>query len=362
MKYSIDKTAGQPAYLQLYQQLRQDIVDGSLPSGAKLPSKRLLAAELGISVITVEHALALLADEGYIYPRPRSGYYASFGGSAPTQPLPKAAVKDMSAPVSVPEDFPFSTLSKLMRRVLSDYGERILVKSPNSGCMELRQAIGDYLARSRGIRVRPEQVIVGSGAEYLYGQVVQLLGRDPVYGLEDPCYDRIRRVYEANGAVCAGLKMGEDGIETAALVNCKAGVLHVTPYQSFPSGVTATAAKRHEYAAWADKRNAYIVEDDYASELFVSARQVDTVFSLAPERTIYMNTFSKTLAPSMRTGYMVLPEGLLPEYEKKLGFYSCTVPVFDQIVLAEFIRGGDLERYINRRRRRLRQQMQKGAG
>ena len=261
----------------------------------------------------------------------------------------------------MPEDFPFSTLSKLMRRVLSDYGERILVKSPNSGCMELRQAIGDYLARSRGIRVRPEQVIVGSGAEYLYGLVVQLLGREPVYGLEDPCYDRIRRVYEANGAVCAGLKMGEDGIETAALVNCKAGVLHVTPYQSFPSGVTATAAKRHEYAAWADKRNAYIVEDDYASELFVSAKQVDTVFSLAPERTIYMNTFSKTLAPSMRTGYMVLPEGLLPEYEKKLGFYSCTVPVFDQIVLAEFIRGGDLERYINRRRRRLRQQMQKSG-
>ena len=362
MKYSIDKTAGQPAYLQLYLQLRQDIIEGSLPSGTKLPSKRLLAAELGISVITVEHALALLADEGYVYPRPRSGYYASFGGSVPAQPLPKAAVKDMSVPVSVPEDFPFSTLSKLMRRVLSDYAERILVKSPNSGCMELRQAIADYLARSRGIRVRPEQVIVGSGAEYLYGLVVQLLGRELIYGLEDPCYDRIRRVYEANGAVCVGLKMGEDGIETAALGCCKAGVLHVTPYQSFPSGVTATAAKRHEYAAWASERNAYIVEDDYASELFVSAKQVDTVFSLAPERTIYMNTFSKTLAPSMRTGYMVLPEGLLPEYEKKLGFYSCTVPVFDQIVLAEFIRGGDLERYINRRRRRLRQQMQKAGG
>ena len=337
--------------MQLYQQLRQDIIEGSLPSGAKLPSKRLLAAELGISVITVEHALALLADEGYVYPRPRSGYYASFGGSVPAQPLPKAAVKDMSVPVSVPEDFPFSTLSKLMRRVLSDYAERILVKSPNSGCMELRQAIADYLARSRGIRVRPEQVIVGSGAEYLYGLVVQLLGRELIYGLEDPCYDRIRRVYEANGAVCAGLKMGEDGIETAALGCCKAGVLHVTPYQSFPSGVTATAAKRHEYAAWASERNAYIVEDDYASELFVSAKQVDTVFSLAPERTIYMNTFSKTLAPSMRTGYMVLPEGLLPEYERKLGFYSCTVPMLEQYVIASLLSDGSFERHINKIRR-----------
>ena len=360
MKYSIDKTAGKPAYLQLYLQLRQDILDGGLPEGAKLPSKRTLASELGLSVITVEHALALLADEGYASPRPRSGYYASFGGSVQAQPLPRAAVEHMSAPVSVPADFPFSTLSKLMRRVLSDYGERILVKSPNSGCMELRLAIADYLARSRGIKVRAEQVIVGSGSEYLYGLVVQLLGRERVYGLEEPCYDRIRRVYEANGAVCAGLKMGGEGIESAALSGCDAGVLHVTPYQSFPSGVTATAAKRHEYAAWARERNAVIVEDDYASELFVSSKQVDTVFSLAPERTIYMNTFSKTLAPSMRTGYMVLPERFIPAYEEKLGFYSCTVPVFDQYVLAEFIRGGDLERYINRCRRRLRQQMQRG--
>ena len=138
-------------------------------------------------------------------------------------------------------------------------------------------------------------------------------------------------------------------------------MLHVTPYHSFPSGVTAPAHKRHEYAAWAREKGAVIVEDDYASELFISSKQIDTVFSLAPERTIYVNSFSKTLAPSMRTGYMVLPEGLLAEYERKLGFYSCTVPVFDQYVLAEFIRSGDLERYINRRRRKLRQQMQKST-
>ena len=361
MKYSLDKKAGKPAYLQLYMLLRQDIVDGSLPEGSKLPSKRTLAAELGVSVITVEHALALLLDEGYACARPRSGYYAAFGGRAHPQPMPRAQVKDMSARVSAPEDFPFSSLSKLMRRVLSDYGERILISSPNSGCMELRLAIAEYLARSRGIKVRAEQVVVGSGAEYLYGLVVQLLGRERVYALEDPCYDKIRRVYEANGAECVGLKMGADGIESDALAAFEGGVLHVTPYHSFPSGVTAPAHKRHEYAAWAREKGAVIVEDDYASELFISSKQIDTVFSLAPERTIYVNSFSKTLAPSMRTGYMVLPEGLLAEYERKLGFYSCTVPVFDQYVLAEFIRSGDLERYINRRRRKLRQQMQKST-
>ncbi len=361
MKYSIDKKAGKPAYLQLYMQLRQDIVDGSLPEGSKLPSKRTLAAELDISVITVEHALALLVDEGYACARPRSGYYAAFGGTVHPQPVPKAAVEDMSASVSAPEDFPFSSLSKLMRRVLSEYGERILIRSPNSGCMELRTAIAEYLARSRGIKVRAEQVVVGSGSEYLYGLVVQLLGRERAYALEKPCYDKIRKVYEANGAVCVGLKMGMDGIASGELSSCHAGVLHVTPYHSFPSGVTATAPKRHEYAAWARAKDAFIVEDDYSSELFISSKQIDTVFSLAPERTIYMNTFTKTLAPSMRTGYMVLPEQLLSEYERKLSFYSCTVPVFDQYVLAEFIRGGDLERYINRRRRKLRQQMQKST-
>lgn len=359
MKYSVDKKAGEPAYLQLYKQLRQDIVGGSIADGDKLPSKRMLAAELGISVITAEHAFELLVDEGYVRPAQRSGYYASFGGAVQPQPLPRAAVKDMSAPATAPADFPFSTLSKLMRRVLSDYGERILIKSPNSGCMELRCAIADYLARSRGINVRPEQVVIGSGAEYLYGLVVQLLGREREYGIEDPSYEKIGKVYELNGARCVKLKMGGEGIEQEALSNCCAGVLHVTPYHSFPSGVTATAAKRHEYAAWAEENKAVIVEDDYASELFVSSRQVDTVFSLAPERVIYMNTFSKTLAPSMRTGYMVLPEALLDSFKEKLGFCSCTVPVFDQYVLAEFIRGGELERYINRRRRKLRQQMQK---
>lgn len=361
MKYSLDKMAGKPAYLQLYMLLRQDIVDGSLPEGSKLPSKRTLAAELGISVITVEHALALLVDEGYACAKPRSGYYAAFGGTVHPQTMPRTQVKDMSAQVSAPEDFPFSSLSKLMRRVLSDYGERILISSPNSGCMELRLAIAEYLARSRGIKVRAEQVVVGSGAEYLYGLVVQLLGRERVYALEDPCYDKIRRVYEANGAECVGLKMGADGIKSEALAACGGGVLHVTPYHSFPSGVTAPAHKRHEYAAWAREKGAVLVEDDYASELFISSKQIDTVFSLAPERTIYVNSFSKTLAPSMRTGYMVLPEGLLEEYERRLGFYSCTVPVFDQYVLAEFIRSGDLERYINRRRRKLRQQTQKST-
>jgi len=358
MKYTVKENSGRAAYLQIYDQLRQDIIEGILPQGTKLPSKRFLATELGVSVITVEHAYALLVDEGYALSRQRSGYFVDFGGTGYREmPVRRAAVEQMSAayPKAL-EDFPFSVLAKTMRKVLSDYAERILIKSPNMGSMELREAISAYIARSRGLRVMPEQIVIGSGAEYLYGLVVQLLGRDKVFGLEDPSYEKIRQVYEANGAVCRMLSIAEDGISTEALNSCDAAVLHVTPFHSFPSGVTASAAKRREYAAWAGKNSTFIVEDDYASEFASSTKQIETVFSLAPERVIYINTFSKTLAPSMRTGYMILPERLMKEYRDRLNFYSCTVPVYEQYVLAEFINSGDLERCINRRRRKERRQ------
>ncbi|MBR1456839.1 MAG: PLP-dependent aminotransferase family protein [Oscillospiraceae bacterium] len=356
MKYVIEKHGRESAYVQLYKQLREDVVNGVLPAGAKLPSKRLLAEELELSVITVEHAYALLVDEGYAEARPRSGYYAAFGGSPGGAAPRRAALEEMSAGAAArTEDFPFSVWARTMRAVLSDYDRRILIKSPNAGCPELRGAISAYLARSRGLSVRPEQIVIGSGAEYLYGLVVQLLGRDRLFALEDPCYEKIRRVYEANGARCELLPMGEDGIRSEALRRCAAGVLHVTPFHSFPSGVTASAAKRHEYAAWAGTHGAFIVEDDYDAEFASLTRQIETIFSLAPDRVLYVNTFSKILAPSMRTGFLVLPEPLLPLYAEKLDFYSCTVPVYDQYVLAEFIDAGHLERYINRRRRKLRE-------
>lgn len=353
MKYSVDPRAGERAYMQIYAQLREDIVSGVLPLGSRLPSKRLLAGELGVSLVTVEHAYALLCDEGYARSRERSGYFVAFGGSAPAVSAPYAPAETVEL-VGAPEDFPFSALARTMRRVLADYDRRILSKAPAQGCTELRQALSAYLARSRGIRVDPGQIVVGSGAEYLYSLIVQLLGRDRVFALEEPGWQKIRQVYEANGARCEALPIGEDGIGSKALAECSASALHVTPFNSYPSGVTAPAAKRHEYALWARARGGYVIEDDYDSEFSSGPRQIETVFSFAPESVIYVNTFTKTLAPAMRTAYMVLPEPLLGTYREKLGFYSCSVPVFEQLVLAEFINRGELERYINRRRRKLR--------
>ena len=185
------------------------------------------------------------------------------------------------------------------------------------------------------------------------GLVVQLLGRGCMFALEDPSYEKIRLVYEANGADCVMLKMGADGIRSDALFGCAAGALHVTPYHSFPSGVTASASKRHEYAAWAEERGAYIIEDDYDSEFSAAAKQVETIFSVAPERVIYINTFSKTFAPSMRMGYMLLPSPLIRDSAARLGFYFSPVPVFEPLGLAAFVDNGAFDRYTKRRRREM---------
>ena len=338
------------AYRQLYFQLKDALAAGVYPAGSRLPSKRALAADLGVSVITVEHALALLSDEGWIEARERSGFYALPNG--PVINAPRAALEEMSLPRSVPEDFPFNALARIMRRTLAEKGERILAKSPALGTMELRGAICRYLARSRSLDVDAGQILIGSGAEALYALVVQLLGRETVFALEDPGWDKIRLVYEANGAACVSLPLGGDGIEDKALSACRAGALHVTPYRSYPSGITASGAKRSAYAAWAVERGAWLIEDDYSAELAVPRGRIETLSALLPEQTLYLSTFSKTVAPSFRTGYLVLPRRLMAEYRERLGFYSCSVPVYDQYVLAEFIDSGELERSLMRRRKK----------
>ncbi len=357
MKETAGPAAAQSAYLRLYHRLRNEIVAGVYPNGSKLPSKRLLAEGAGVSLVTAEHAYAILCDEGYVEARERSGYFVIYraGDCFPVGLAERARVEPPERPVE--SEFPFSVLARTMRRVLSDCGAALLVKSPNNGCAALRQALADYLARSRGIRVKPSQLVIGSGAEYLYGLVVQLLGRERVYGVESPSYEKIRRVYQANGVAVDPLRLGADGVRTDELARTRATVLHVTPFHSFPSGVTASAGKRAEYIRWASERDGYIVEDDFDSEFTLSSKAEDTVFSLEPERSvIYVNTFSKTIAPSIRVGYMVLPPSLLDAFERTVGFYSCTVPLYEQYVLAELLRSGDFERHLNRVRRSRRKQ------
>ena len=353
MKYTIDKANGL-AYLQLYHQLRDDIISGAFGYNSKLPSKRVLSEKTGASIITVEHSYALLCDEGYAESRERSGYYVIFhaddGFAAPANSCSMQPTVFYPSPLQ--PDFPFSLLSKTMRRVLAVYKEKLLEKAPNAGYTELRAALNHYLARNRAIYVDVEQIIIGSGAEYLYGLIIELLGRSRIIAIESPSYNKIEQVYRAAEIRYEALPLTDEGIDSIALSTATANVLHTTPYRSFPSGVTATASKRYEYLRWASGGDRYIIEDDFESEFSVSTKPMETLFALSTqENVVYLNTFSKTISPSIRTAYMVLPPKLAALFDEKLGFYSCTVPTFEQYTLTELINSGDFERHINRVRR-----------
>lgn len=344
---------GKPLYERVYENVKKDIIAGKLKEKTKLPSKRAFAERLNVSVITVDAAYRLLIDEGYVYSKERSGFYvgATSGERIKESSAGGYAVNRVE---EVKVDFRFSSLSKIMRKVITDYDRLLLIKPPAFGCEELRRAISDYLYRYRGMEADYENIIIGSGSEYFYGIIVSLLGRDRVYGVEDPSYEKISAVIRAEGAKCEFLKMGANGILTEELKKAKASVLHVTPFNSYPTGVTADYRKRMEYIEWAKSKNGYVVEDDIDSEFAVGAKPVETVYSLSGKQSvIYLNTFSKSIAPSVRMGYMILPDELLKEYKEKFGFYSCTVPSFDQYVMAEFIGGGHFERHLNRIRRKL---------
>lgn len=378
MNIKIDNKAEKPAYIQLYEGLVKNIVDGVYPYGSKLPSKRTIAADTETSVITVEHAITLLNEEGYTKSKERSGVFVIFkdedfiGNKLENRINDKGANKanansDYNAYDKGDEekneekkgDFPISVLNKTIRKILLDYGDKLLIKSPNYGCVELKNEICFYLARSRGIHIQSQQVIIGSGAEYFYGLIAQFLGHQKYVALENPSYNKIRLVYESFGLVCDMLDLSDNGISSENLEKTKAKLLHVTPFNSYPSGITADISKKNEYLNWARKRNGIIIEDNFDSELTVSRKLEEPLFSMASDvNVIYINTFSRTIAPSMRIGYMILPRDLVEEFNKKLGFYSCTVPIFEQYLIMELLKNGEFERHINRVRRKKRNDIQ----
>ena len=343
-------------YLLIYKYIKKQILCGEYEAGTKLPSKRVTADKYSCSVITVETAYNMLIEEGYITTKERSGYYVNRINTPESCADKKRHIQFdyLEHPIVDynTHDFEYSLWFKTIRKVIAEKGQELFIKSPNMGCAILRNAIADYLYRYRGMVAPPAQIIIGSGAEQLYEIVVNILGRTRTYGIENPSYSRIEAVYTSTGVNIKKLKMGADGIESMALQNEKIDVLHVTPFRSFPTNITVSVAKRYEYMHWA-KDGKYIVEDDFNSEFFKPGQPTETLYSLdTNESVLYMNTFSKSLSPSMRIGYMILPKHLLTVYEEKLGEFSCSVPVLDQYILAEYISSGNFERHLNRERRK----------
>lgn len=362
LTYSLEERGDLPLYDYLSRRIKEDIWAGVLKPGEKLPSKRALARNLEVSVVTVENAYAQLVAEGYLYTREKSGYFVSAleTGARPaparTMPLPEEPegewLLDLRSGGSGTEGFPFAVWARLLRRVISDEGERLLKVSPHSGVPELRQAIVGYLRQFRGIDVSPEQVVVGAGTEYLYNLIVQLLGRDKVFGLEQPGYPKAGKVYALNGAKCVPLTMDEQGVRVESVEDSGAQVIHLSPSHQFPSGVVTPIARRQSLLRWAQKgEGRYIIEDDYDSELRLGGKPIPTLQSIdISEKVIYMNTFTKTLASTVRISYMILPRPLLEQFYQKLSFYSCTVSNFEQYTLDLFIKEGYFEKHINRLR------------
>ncbi len=344
----------QPKYITLYEEIREAIVNGSFPYGSKIPSKRTLADTKNLSLISVEHACELLIEEGYIEPRTRSGYYVIYRDSD-FMHVEKTQPQKETVSASDEYVFPLSVYTSAVRSVLSEKGGEILNRTEGRGCHEIRSAIASYLNRSRGMHIHPDQVVIGAGSEYLYSLIVQLLGRDRLYAIEDPCYENIIRMYEHNDVKTDHLKLGTNGIQSEELKRTEASVLHVTPYHSYPSGRSTDASKRMEYIRWAEKRDAFIVEDDYESEFSPLLKAQETLFSMEPlEHVIYLNSFTRTIAPSMRVGYMILPEKYTEEFLKRIASSSCTVSSLSQYVISKLLNDGSFERHINRVRRKLR--------
>ena len=449
----LHKNKSTPLYMQIYSYIKSEVLARRLKAGNKLPSKRALAAQLGISTITIEGAYGQLMAEGYIYAKAKSGYYISplesiqqaddsaadffqhntlgdaqlFSGpekisyeSGYTDNMPGAsgnvnmaglsnspstsgifvpsslqstntalynasseissrssitstspistisskgrmihestaqtlcATIDLSSNNILPESFPFSIWTKLMRHTMSENQALLLTKSPTAGIYSLRCAIAEHLLRFRGMHIQPEQIIIGAGTEYLYELIIKLIGRDKIYCVEDPGYHKLQRIYTDNGACCFSLPIDQQGMSVSALNAVRCDVIHISPSHHFPTGIITPVSRRYELLGWATSGQRHIIEDDYDTEFRLVGKPIPSLFSMdMSSKVIYMNTFSKSLTSTIRISYMVLPMPLMEEFNRRLGYLSCTVSTFEQYTLAEFINQGYFERHINRMR------------
>lgn len=359
LTYNFEKQSKQSLYEQLYRFIKADILNGKLKSGEKLPSKRALSENLKLSVITVESAYGQLIAEGYIYAIQKKGYFVSVIEIPETIKRTALVEKQNNAPTyfmdfvtnNISYDlFPFTVWTKILRNVILNEGTKLLQPMQYNGVYELRKSIASYLYHFRGIEVDAEQIIIGAGTEFLYNLIIQLIGQDKIYGVEDPSYTKITKIYNVNKVAYKHIKVTSDGLSIEELNKSDANVVHISPSHHFPTGIVMPIAKRQELLKWANENEErYIIEDDYDTEFRFVGKPIQSLISIdEKEKVIYINTFSKSLAPSIRISYMVLPNKLLEKYKTELGFYSCTVASFEQYTLAKFISDGYFEMHINR--------------
>ena len=370
---------GECLYQQIYEYIKKEIRVGKLLKDEKLPSTRSLAEYLQVARSTVEFAYGQLLAEGYIVARPCRGYFVAeienlvdlSGAEKEDKTVfdkaeagrKKEAVKrvtdlekyryDFSPHAISMKDFPFATWKRIHREILVEGSSEIFALGDAQGDYELRQTISRYLHSARGVTCRPEQIIVGAGTDYLLMLLEKILEKPVTIAMENPTYRRAYRVFSSFAYEIETLSMDENGISMEALYRSKAQIAYIMPSHQYPTGIVMPIGRRLELLNWAEQaEDRFLIEDDYDSEFRYKGKPIPALqASDRSGKVIYMGTFSKSIAPAIRVGYMVLPPILLEAYKKKCGFYASTVSRIDQKILNEFIKNGHFERYLNKMRK-----------
>ena len=359
-------------YEKIYSDFVREIRTGSLKAGSKLPSVRQCAAENGVSINTVLGAYGMLVSEGYVTSREKSGFFVSefeeLLPAAKPEPAPasperkqdKPELTDLSANLVDSSLFPFSTMRQLYRQTLSGQNISILENSgPFMGEEALRRSIATYVTNHKGINCDASHVVIGNGSSYHLQMIPSLFGEKPLFLMEEPGFRSTQDIVRDAGCEVAGIPVDDEGADISYIRQASAQnpdrltILHISPSHQFPLGTTMTASRRSSIIRWANGSPLrYIIEDDYDSDFRYNGHPIPSLQSMDTRgKVIYLGTFSRTLTPSIRISYMILPDELLEKYEARFSGYPCPVSRIDQKAVSLFMDNGHFERHINRMRR-----------
>lgn len=357
-----------PLYFQIYESVKEEILSGRLKPGERLPSKRLLASSLGVSTNTIDSSYQQLVSEGYLEARPGSGYYALDPGVIPIRDTAAYTDGEVTSPAG-PEnpvfDFspngidlpalPTDKIRKCIRDVFADHEADLFRGCGSLGSTELRGSLSRYLGQSRGLHCNPEQILIGAGTDYILQLLIQIIrsAKSPArIAMENPVYNKAYQIFTGLGVPVDLIPLDKSGIEMKSLNKSAANIVYTTPAHQFPLGIIMPVSRRTELLEWAAlSGDRFIIEDDYDSEFRYAGRPIPPMKAMdAASRVIYLGTFSKSISPSVRISYLVLPPVLVEAYQTGLSYYNTTVTGAEQMVLSRFIDNGDFERHINRMR------------
>ncbi len=355
-------------YQQIYEHIRQEIREGKLLAGERLPSTRSLAEYLQVARSTVDYAYDQLLSEGYIEAKPYKGYFVCRLEGIFTMEQQEMTEPEVVRPDSQEDGtqvqvdfspygidmtgFPFGVWKRITKNILNDSNSELFAQGEPQGDYDLRMTISRYLHSSRGVNCRPEQIIVGAGNDYLLLLLEKILGRHVGIAMENPTYKRAYRIFQSFAYRIYTVDMDDKGMRADRLSGLPVRAAYVMPSHQYPTGAVMTIGRRAELLRWAEKEpDRYLIEDDYDSEFRYRGKPIPSLQSSDKRgKVIYIGTFSKAIAPAIRVSYMVLPESLLEVYRRDCSFYSCTVSRIDQRILNEFIRDGYFERHLNKMR------------